>query len=78
MNNPDVLPSMSKASFDAVDCHGVYRIATTLLGPYRPLKLRSANSEDLALYYDWVNDPLVRASSLQSVSFRLIHIVIGS
>ena len=71
MNNPDVLPSMSKASFEAVDCYGVHRLATTLLGPHRPLKLRPANPGDLGLYYDWANDPLVRASSLQSAFIPL-------
>ena len=71
MNNPDVLSSMSKASLEAVDCYGVHRIATTLLGPHRPLKLRPANFEDLGLYYYWANDPLVRASSLQSAFIPL-------
>jgi len=45
------------------DGWGAARVATALLGPQRPLQLRSASISDEALLLRWANDPQVRANS---------------
>lgn len=50
-----------------VDGLGASRVLETLLpGDQTSLTLRSCRVEDIFLYFNWVNEPMVRQSSLQS------------
>ncbi|MDB0018682.1 UDP-2,4-diacetamido-2,4,6-trideoxy-beta-L-altropyranose hydrolase [bacterium] len=60
---------MSTAGMTIVDGLGADRVAEILLPtPLHGLTMRSANSQDVGLYYTWANEPEVRAQSLTSDS----------
>tara|TARA_Y100000589_G_C27197207_1_gene647420 strand:- start:2377 stop:4038 length:1662 start_codon:yes stop_codon:yes gene_type:complete len=49
-----------------VDGFGVQRIATALVGPQLPIKLRKIHHNDKYILFNWINEPGVRVSSLNS------------
>jgi len=69
LNAPDALQVMSKACLQLGDGRGVSRVTAALLGPRAELRLRSAGSADLWLYYWWASDPQVRSQSFNSDPF---------
>ena len=70
--DPEKLRSMSVSAAAIIDCYGVSRVCSAMLGVNSPLRLRPALSIDMGLYFWWVNDPDVRRSSLQTglISFE--------
>lgn len=70
--DPEKLRSMSVSAAAIIDCYGVSRVCSAMLGVNSPLRLRPALSIDMGLYCWWVNDPDVRRSSLQTglISFE--------
>ena len=72
LDTPSLLSEMSLKALSSVDCFGVNRISSAMLGITGPFSIRRATRNDLGLYFSWVNDPLVRSVSLQSspISFE--------
>ncbi|PAW77385.1 MAG: UDP-2,4-diacetamido-2,4,6-trideoxy-beta-L-altropyranose hydrolase [Verrucomicrobia bacterium Tous-C9LFEB] len=62
--HPDRLRSMSEQARHLVDGHGAERVVHRLLG--KLVCIRSCNSEDARLLFDWANEPTVRAASFHT------------
>lgn len=56
-------PYHADSSFDLTDGWGTSRVATSMIGPYANLYLRTVSIEDEALLLHWANDPQVRSNS---------------
>ena len=66
LNSPDDLESLSINAKLICDGKGLPRIANSILGPLGPYTLTTAKISDSDLYYQWVNDPQVRLSSINT------------
>lgn len=75
--NVDELNKQSALCMKLVDGKGLDRILLSLLPKsFFSFSLRSATTDDMLTYFEWVNDPVVRASALQTDPIRLEnHIV---
>jgi UDP-2,4-diacetamido-2,4,6-trideoxy-beta-L-altropyranose hydrolase len=63
----DFLRFQSIASKAMVDGRGAERVIESLVpSNKKDFRLRPAREEDVYIYYDWVNDPVVRANALNS------------
>lgn len=66
------LRDMAASNQTQVDGRGASRVAEALSPtPEAHLRLRPANANDALTYFDWVNDPVVRASAINSEPIEL-------
>ena len=66
-NNPAALANMSEAGQVLVDGLGTLRVLEAIEPTsLKRLQLRSACRDDVAIYFDWVNDPEVRHQAINS------------
>lgn len=67
LQNSERLLELSERSKIYVDGLGAHRIAEVLMrSEAADVTLRAASEHDIALYFNWVNDPAVRKSALDS------------
>lgn len=72
LKSEEILRSQSLACQSLVDGLGAKRVAEVLHPCSRnDLRLRPAQKEDVFIYYDWVNDPMVRKNSFHPTSIPL-------
>lgn len=72
LEREDYLRFQSTACQTIVDGKGAGRVVESLIpSNKKDLRLRPARKEDVYIYYDWVNDPVVRANALNSEPISL-------
>jgi UDP-2,4-diacetamido-2,4,6-trideoxy-beta-L-altropyranose hydrolase len=74
INNTVLLNRQSKLCQKLVDGKGLNRVLISLLPKsYFSFSLREATSDDVDLYFDWVNDPEVRRSALNTSLITFVN-----